>query len=138
MTRQFNHSRIKPINGNAIVGRTHTEEDSPEEIMAKGMIIAHATINRKEEQINLLKRKAEKWDCIQNSSFYDYMKETYQNLETALMDCSCLQQLVIEASEENEDGVENLPHIRYATQRLMDFMKNLYYLKQFSPDLFDE
>lgn len=82
--------------------------------------------------------KAKKWDCIYNTSMYDFMKDTFRNLESASVECLCLQQLVIEAAEEREDGVEELAHIRYATQRLMDFIKNMYYLKQFSPDLFDE
>ena len=82
--------------------------------------------------------KAKKWDCIYNTSMYDFMKDTFRNLESASVECLCLQQLVIEAAEEREDGVEELAHIRYATQRLKDFIKNMYYLKQFSPDFFDE
>lgn len=89
------------------------------------------------QKVQELEAKAEKWDIIRNSYFFDCLKEMYERLDTAQVECSCLQQLVINSIEESDDNANDLPHIRYATQRLMDITNAMYYGKKNFEKLLD-
>lgn len=93
------------------------------------------TYSTKSEMIEVLKSKAEKWDIIAKSELADQVKEILQNISLAQIECSCLQQFVIDCVDENEDNMENLPHIRYATKRLMDIVNAVFYNKEKLADI---
>lgn len=83
-----------------------------------------------EQKVQELEAKAEKWDIIRKSFFFDCLKEMYEGLDTAQVECSYLQQFVINSIEELGDNATDLLHVRHATQRLMDITNAMYYNKE--------
>ena len=76
---------------------------------------------------NGTEEKARKFELLENTGILDMLRDVLNDIPTAMVECSCLQQFVIDSTEEADKMPDNFPHIRYALQRLMNMTNAVYY-----------
>lgn len=74
-----------------------------------------------------LREMADKFELLESTGILDMLRDVLNDIPTAMVECSCLQQFVIDSTEEADKMPDNFPHIRYALQRLMNMTNAVYY-----------
>lgn len=74
-----------------------------------------------------LREMAYKFELLESTGILDMLRDVLNDIPTAMVECSCLQQFVIDSTEEADKMPDNFPHIRYALQRLMNMTNAVYY-----------
>ena len=74
-----------------------------------------------------LREMARKFELLENTGILDTLKEILNDIPTALIECSCLQQLVIDSMDDVNLDSGNLPHIKFALTRLVNITNSVYY-----------
>lgn len=74
-----------------------------------------------------LREMAYKFELLESTGILDMLRDVLNDIPTAMVECSCLQQFVINSTEEADKMPDNFPHIRYALQRLMNMTNAVYY-----------
>lgn len=74
-----------------------------------------------------LREMADKFELLESTGILDMLRDVLNDIPTAMVECSCLQQFVINSTEEADKMPDNFPHIRYALQRLMNMTNAVYY-----------
>ena len=74
-----------------------------------------------------LREMAYKFELLESTGILDMLRDVLNDIPAAMIECSCLQQFVIDRTEETDKVPENFPHIRYALQRLMNMTNAVYY-----------
>ena len=74
-----------------------------------------------------LREMADKFELLESTGILDMLRDVLNDIPTAMVECSCLQQFVIDSTEEADKVPDNFPHIRYALQRLMNMTNAVYY-----------
>lgn len=88
------------------------------------------------EILEATQEKADKWDKFTRTGVPDHLKDIANNIPLALVECSSLQQMIIESVNELDDTPANMCHICYATQRLMNIIHDIFYNKETYDELF--
>lgn len=104
--------------------------------MKEGNIYTAKNAGNKNESIEKLQEKADKWDKITRTGVLDYIKDISDNIPLALVECSSLQQMIIECVNELDDVPENMCHINYATQRLVNIIHDVFYNRDAFEEIF--
>lgn len=81
--------------------------------------------------IDAIRDRADKWDIINSTGITKQIRDILKNMDYALIECSVLQQLVINAADEDCecDKIQDIASIRCATKRLMDITHDIFFCK---------
>lgn len=81
--------------------------------------------------IDAIRDRADKWDIINSTGITKQIRDILKNMDYALIECSVLQQLVINAADEDCecDKLQDIASIRCATKRLMDITHDIFFCK---------
>lgn len=85
----------------------------------------------KAAEFDEMRERADKWDILNSTGITKQIRGILKNMDYALIECSALQQLVINAADEDCecDKIQDIASIRCATKRLMDITHDIFFCK---------